>query len=160
VKPVNKKFTNSEILNDIDPVIERISKVSGENKKKNVAKLLGLLPSDFTNRKKRGTLLTPIVKWAIDQNVDLNWLLTGKQSGQSREHYLESRGVDNVSAISPGVRMARLFMDQFPDEALDDEGMRKLANIFQKLYDARLKDIESQILNEMPADIVKLAKGE
>lgn len=65
----------------------------------------------------------------------------------------------SVIPLSAGIRMARQFMDKFPGEELDEDGMRKLANIFQKLYDSRSKDLETQIVNEMPGDIVGLAKG-
>lgn len=66
-------------LFDIDGALLRLKTAYGVNKDKNIAALLKLSPQDFSNRKKRGTLIEPIVKWGVNENVDLNWLLTGKK---------------------------------------------------------------------------------
>lgn len=55
-----------------------------------VAELIGISRSDFSNRKKRETLITPIVNWAIKEAVDLNWLLQGQFSTDEHKPQINS----------------------------------------------------------------------
>lgn len=50
----------------------------GFEDEKEVAKLFGLSGPDLSNRKKRGSLLPFIVDWAINENVNLDWLIRGE----------------------------------------------------------------------------------
>lgn len=61
-------------LNLVIERIEALKRISGD---KYIAITLGLSPQDFSNRKKRGTLLPAIFEWAIIENIDLNWLMKG-----------------------------------------------------------------------------------
>lgn len=65
---------------DLDKIIERIKSTTNLKYNKEVAETLGLSPADFSLRKKRGTILTIIIQWAINQNVNLDWLITGKET--------------------------------------------------------------------------------
>jgi hypothetical protein len=58
-------------------IIARMKHIAGIKTDKDLAELIDLSPADFSNRKKRDTLLPLIIDWAIHEKVDLNWLLTG-----------------------------------------------------------------------------------
>ncbi len=61
-------------------IIERIKGLHGFTKDKELADFLGLSEQDFNNRKKRGTLLRLILDWSINESMNLNWLLRGKET--------------------------------------------------------------------------------
>ena len=63
---------------DLSKILLIIKKSRNLTLNKEIAELLNLSEQDFSNRKKRGTLIEPIVKWGVNENVNLNWLLTGK----------------------------------------------------------------------------------
>lgn len=60
---------------------------------KHVAAILGLSPQDFSNRKKRGSLLPVVIEWAINENVNLDWLIRGENQTQ------ETKQIDRETAI-------------------------------------------------------------
>ncbi len=62
----------------VKDVVERAKSVLKVTTDKEFSELLGISSADFGNRKKRGTLLPLIVVWAANENVDLNYLVTGK----------------------------------------------------------------------------------
>lgn len=62
---------------NLDEILSRVRLQTGLRTSKNLAQLFGLSPSNFSNRKKRATLLPVIVEWAINEDVNLQWLLTG-----------------------------------------------------------------------------------
>jgi phage repressor protein C with HTH and peptisase S24 domain len=64
---------------NLDDIIGRLKRVSGIPQNKELADILGISSSDFSNRKKRGTLLPMIIDWAIHENVNLHWLVTGEE---------------------------------------------------------------------------------
>lgn len=76
-------------------VLERIKELKGLKHQKEVAQILGLSEQDFSQRKRRGTLLFIIQRWAERENIDLNTLLFGKtpaeseQSAQNKVHNLK-----------------------------------------------------------------------
>lgn len=63
---------------NFDSVFKKIGVLKSVSSSKEMASILGLSPQDFHNRKKRETLLPVIVEWAINENVDLNWLVKGE----------------------------------------------------------------------------------
>ncbi len=68
----------------VNDVINRIKKHAGLKNDKDIAVLLGLSAADFSNRKKRGTLLPVVLEWAVNENVNLQWLVHGEEQGQGR----------------------------------------------------------------------------
>ena len=67
-------------------LIDRLYAYFGINPKRGQYKLankLGLSPSNFNNKKKRGTLINHVSKWAIENSVNLDLLLSG--DGISKE---------------------------------------------------------------------------
>lgn len=63
---------------DISKIINRIKAFKALKKDKQVAVIIGLSEQNFNNKKKRNTLIPDIVEWAINNGVDLNWLITGQ----------------------------------------------------------------------------------
>lgn len=61
---------------NIDVVVENIKALKGLKVDKEVADLMGLSAADFSNRKKRGTLLPLVLEWAVEEDVSLDWLTT------------------------------------------------------------------------------------
>lgn len=66
----NESFIDANIIN-------RAKSLAGTATDREFAETLGISSADFGQRKKRGTLLPLITKWAINGNVDLNYLLRG-----------------------------------------------------------------------------------
>lgn len=71
--------------NDQKKALELQAAVLGRLKKhlnvahdKDIAAILDLKPSNYNGLKNRGSLTGRIATWAIDQHIDLNYLLTGK----------------------------------------------------------------------------------
>jgi len=62
---------------NFDNVIIRLLDKLHFSKQIELANYFGITKQDFLKRKNRGTLLSLIVICAIDNNIDLNWLLTG-----------------------------------------------------------------------------------
>ena len=63
---------------DLKHVLERIKLIENVPSDKKLAPILGLTSADFSNRKKRGTLLPLIFEWALENECDLNDLFRGK----------------------------------------------------------------------------------
>ena len=59
-------------------ILERVRQKTGRNSDKELAELLGLKQGNFSARKQRGSLLPVVVEWAINTDIDLNWLLRGE----------------------------------------------------------------------------------
>jgi hypothetical protein len=83
-------------LVNISEIIKRIKEIEGLRYNKDVAALWGLSNNDFSNRKRRGTLLVLLVTYGIEKGLSLNWLLTGK--------YFETHNGNNVADLSLGWR--------------------------------------------------------
>lgn len=63
---------------NLDGMIKRMLEIKGLSQSKEAAKLLGISPADFSNRKRRGTLLPLMIEWAIGEKIDLHWFITGE----------------------------------------------------------------------------------
>ena len=70
---------------DIKKIIKRIKQKTGAKNQKEIATLLNLSESDFSNRKKRETLLIPVIHWAVHENVNVHWLVTGSDSDEENK---------------------------------------------------------------------------
>ena len=65
------------IKKDIEGILDRIKRYADLQTEKEIAELLGIGSSDFSNRKKRGTLLPLIAEWCLGEEVNAEWLLKG-----------------------------------------------------------------------------------
>ena len=123
---------------DIETILSRIQKSYGLKKDKEVANLIGLGPNDFSNRKKRGSLLKAIVEWAAHENVSLDWLVYGRGDASLTEDERESILLNKAKTIlTSGSRYADNLSDHIEDyfrlleldtkEGLPPEGTNNLA---------------------------------
>jgi len=98
---------------NFDFIIKRVKEHTGINSKKELAVLFELSPADFSNRVRRGTILPLIVDWAINENVNLDWLLKDKNpdnltsSKLANEHLLLIKTYD---AAEDSIKEAALTM--------------------------------------------------
>ncbi|MBM9615269.1 helix-turn-helix domain-containing protein [Desulfobulbus rhabdoformis] len=64
---------------NLDNVVQRLLKIKGLSQGKEAANILGISPADFSNRKKRGSLLPLLVEWAEREGINLQWFITGDE---------------------------------------------------------------------------------
>lgn len=63
---------------DTESIINRMLVITGAENEGQLAIIIGMKPGNFSARKKKGTLWEVITEWAVNEDVDLNWLLKGK----------------------------------------------------------------------------------
>ncbi len=56
---------------DLKLILERMKAIENVLSDKELAPILGLTAADFSNRKKRGTLISLIFEWALENDCDL-----------------------------------------------------------------------------------------
>ena len=66
-------------------IVDRAKDISGKTTDRELSEIIGISSADFGNRKKRGTLLPLLIKWAANENVDLNYLIKGKEREKTEE---------------------------------------------------------------------------
>lgn len=92
---------------NISDVIGRIKEREGLRFNKDVAAIWNLSESDFNNRKRRGTLLSLFVDYAIEKGWSLDWLLKGNGPGGQHQ---------TVSEPAAHYCTEEEFMAQWPEE--------------------------------------------
>jgi hypothetical protein len=63
---------------NIEAALKRLKQFKDLETDREIAKTLGLSPSNFAARKKRDSLFPAIVDWALKENVSLDWLIKGE----------------------------------------------------------------------------------
>lgn len=107
---------------NVDEIILRIRDRCSIPSDKELAKRLGLSQPNFANRKKRGTLLDLLIDFAIHENVNLHWLITGKDSSApASDKPLDEGEVEFVcpSEIADLLRRARKVLTSGNQVAFD-----------------------------------------
>lgn len=97
---------------NLNSIIEKIKVLKGLSNNEEVAKILGISPQNFSNRKKRDTLLPLILEWAIHENVNLEWL------------FREEKGTlvaDPSEGYSPKSRVVKLIDKMLADMPEKDQ---------------------------------------
>jgi len=59
-------------------VENRIKIHTGLSEGKDIAALFKMTPQNYSNKKSAGTLLPTVIAWAIQENVNLDWLIKGE----------------------------------------------------------------------------------
>ena len=70
---------------NIDGIIKRSKVEARVTTNRQLAEILGISDSNFSNMKRRGTILVPLIEWAINQRVNLSWLVYGEEKKEARE---------------------------------------------------------------------------
>lgn len=65
---------------EMDSIIERAKEAFGARNQEHLAEIFGILPSDFSKRKKSGTLTKLIEKEAYRRHISYDWIRTGHGS--------------------------------------------------------------------------------
>lgn len=81
---------------DFDKICQKIISYLNLSTQNDLAKHFGMGKQAFSNKKQRGTLLNYFVRFGIENDVDLNWLLLDKGNinsvkTDSRFHDIEKR---------------------------------------------------------------------
>ncbi len=85
------------IIIDSIALVSRIREACKIASDKELAEILGFSQEDFSARKRRGSILPFIIEYAINNNVDLNWLITGRGIAierKDRAGYEETKCLD------------------------------------------------------------------
>ena len=129
---------------DLSRTIERLKKYTKVRKDKDLAAILGLSPANFNNRKKIGTLLAPITEWAISDGVDLNWLLTGRESSEGEGAY---SGKVNTSLLQGVIKGVEDYLIK-GELMLDPEPKARLVAILYDRFDVADEDVNPRIVSD------------
>lgn len=70
---------------DITEIEKRIDSRFGTKTATKRAELIGVSVQNYTNKKKRGTLIYDLLDWAIENGINTNWLITGNGPERSDE---------------------------------------------------------------------------
>lgn len=131
-------------------IIEKIKKTTGLNQKQIAIEVFDISDKNLSNRIKDNRIdFFKLIKWAVNNNVDLNWLLVSTGI---------SRGSNTVISIDPAQRIADGFLGKW-DRSLDAEGMEKLVEFFRKIYLKRLENIEQEIITETVPELIDALGG-
>jgi len=78
---------------DDNAILDRAKKAVGVKSDSSFAQLIGISPQDLSNRKKRGTLRSLIIEWALKEDLNVSFILSdGKdqpQIEQKKEYELD-----------------------------------------------------------------------
>lgn len=78
---------------DAKGIIEKIKNLTGYTQKEVASEIFGISDKNLSNKIKRGSIdLDALILWSSNENVDMNWLLTGKG-----EPYLSITSKENKS---------------------------------------------------------------
>jgi hypothetical protein len=86
VNSVNNKIHDKV---NLDEILNRLKEVYSYSEDRQLADLFGISQQDLSNRKKRGTLLPFIINSALNVNVNLHWLFTGKEAPSTGDSSLD-----------------------------------------------------------------------
>jgi len=85
-------------MKDIHEIVNRLMYSLGYKTKKSLAEALNISPSDLNNRINSGTVKQLLIDLAINNNINVDWLLTGKNEppkiAESRAQYISADGQD------------------------------------------------------------------
>lgn len=130
-----KKITISELKT----ILDRVKSVKNLKNDKDIAILLNISNSDFSNRKKRGTLLPLITQWAIDEKLDVDRLMKGDNGKTPVQQCIheENASYETKASMDELLAAARKVLTS---------GNKMAAEMLEKniLYLARAVDVEKR----------------
>lgn len=133
---------------NLSHVIEKIMKIKGVSKDNEIAKALGISPQDFSNRKKRGTLLPVIVEWGLREKINLDFLLSEPVEGVQ---------IANGNGILQGhhIHAEEIHIDVHPPGCVGEDHLYYRR---QEDHDQELSEIIHLLKCDMPDEKTKVLK--
>ncbi len=86
---------------DNTKIIERLKVCANLKSDADIARLFGMTPQNFNNKKLRGSLIPIIVDWCIHNKVDINWMITGNRIHSENDIADYAPKKDDTEAIEP-----------------------------------------------------------
>lgn len=132
---------------DLNEIIERVKISQKLSLNKEVAEMLGLSAADFSLRKKRGTLLTIIIEWGVNQNVNLDWLITGNKVAEHKKASNDnsSEPIDFKNAvIAEHYEIIKQFRDNERAKRFNQK-LVKLESLSDGLFDKAESNVDQLI---------------
>ena len=115
-----------------EELLVRLAQFKGFKKDIDIADYLGLSKTNFSNKKKRDTLLINIVEKAIEEDIDLNWLIKGKKLSDNFQNKHKSNHDETDDLIDMAI---------FVLKANHEKHTQALKCNIIAFYDAVTKDI-------------------
>lgn len=72
-------------MNLINEIVNRLMNIMGYSTKKELAKAINISAPDLNNRIRSGTIKQLLIEHAINNNVNIDWLLTGKGQANKKD---------------------------------------------------------------------------
>lgn len=129
-------------------IIEKLKKTTGLNQKQIAVQVFDISDNNLSNRIRENRIdFQKLICWAINNKVNLDWLLIDNDSLTS----------NNVIPIHPGYELADMVLER-TKEKIDTEGKKRLAEALRKIYDKRTAKIKESIIDEIGSDLVEILK--
>lgn len=96
-------------MDNVDEILTRLKLVAKLKNDKDIAELFGIAPSDFSNRKKRGSLTPLLMEWCKQEGVSFDWLLSGGNVQVATGDGNVQVGNNSVSETQAGQRKNKAF---------------------------------------------------
>jgi len=139
---------------NLNSVVGRILEKKGLTQNREVAEILGISPADFSNRKKRGTLLPLLIDWAIHEKVNLHWFITGERIFDSKSTALDPD--PEVAELLEGARKVLTSGNPVAFDALE-RNIRYFSHAID--VEKRMQGMEAD-LAEMKRYVMEMKKKE
>jgi hypothetical protein len=142
-----KKKNNDSII--IDNVVDRLKIFHGFKRDIELANIFDLSQADFSQRKKRGTLLEMLIDHAHNESVNLHWLLTGE--GEMHVHHEKplSQVINEQEGVIQAIREILSSGDDFIirslKERLKDYKLALASNRARRKLEQRLATVEKKL---------------
>ena len=125
---------------DLNGIIDRLKETCGLKTDKEIAKLLGFSPANFSLRKKRGTIHLAILDYAINQSIDLNWLLTGKQentvpfTSDSTDLFIKVKSIqDEFNSFRMDTNIRFSIIESKLDKLIENSSIHDVSELEKKI---------------------------
>lgn len=147
-------------MTNIGQVLQRMREYTSTKSDRELSSFINLPPADFSNRKRRGTIEPVILKWAIAEGIDLNWLFTGVSATETIERQLYERDLDaslemlnkGTDTIAASIAFKIMIVQDLatPNRTQPDLAGHIFGQLFSKIYKkATNKDSEPLVRAEL-----------
>ncbi|OQY60060.1 MAG: hypothetical protein B6245_03465 [Desulfobacteraceae bacterium 4572_88] len=119
---------------NISDIIEKIKYKENLKFEKEIANLFNISPSDYSNRKQRSdSLIHLIVKWGIEKNVDLNWLIKGGREKEPRTAQKNTEGIEKRDTLTEAIIAIEEWLAESGTKITPEEKAHLIKKLVEKL---------------------------